>query len=110
MALDMQEELVNLREEVKRLRDTNELSTKIVRKSNTLIVTLSDDETNINYCSRCWDKDKNLIQVYIHETGDFVCPECKTKALFSKEMEEEYFRRQREESERESMNGNPFGW
>lgn len=103
MALDMQEELANLREEVKKLNDTSELAKRIVRNSRTYI-TLSDDQYKIIYCSRCWDKDKNLVQVYIDEQGNYHCPECSNKGLFSKEKHDEFFRKQSEAIRRQNRN------
>lgn len=95
MALDMQEELTRLRDEIKILKDNSEIANKIIRYHSTYI-TLCDDENKTIYCSRCWDKDKNLVQVYIDQKGNFQCPECNNKGLFSKEIRDEYNRKQSE--------------
>lgn len=96
MALDMQKELTELRDEIKNLKDISELTKKIVRYPAVTYVTLIDDQDRIVYCSRCWDKDKNLIQVSINERGQYQCHECSNNGLFSKEMQDEYNKGQAE--------------
>jgi len=75
-ALALQEECAKLKEQIKELQDAKELEKRITRCKKT-IVTLSGDEQVIPYCSICWDKDKNLVQVKIFYNGDSECHVCK---------------------------------
>ena len=66
--LDTQQELESLRKENSRLVDLSELEKKIERYEAT-IVTRSDDEQKIMYCSRCWDYERKLVQIYRGVSG-----------------------------------------
>ena len=70
--LDMQKEMDTLREENKRLTDTTGIESKIERCPFT-IITLSDDEQKVPYCSRCWDNDRKLIQLQALSDGFYKC-------------------------------------
>ena len=80
-ALDMQDEIAKLREENKELKNKNTISGKIMRhepKDRTEpFITLSDDETGIKYCARCFEIHNKLIQLdYFGE-----CPQCITERV-----------------------------
>lgn len=80
-ALDMQDEIAKLREENKELKDKNIIFCKIMRhvpKDRTEpYITLSDDETEIKYCARCFEIHNKLIQLdYFGE-----CPQCITERV-----------------------------
>jgi len=62
IALDMQKEITDLREENKKLKDTSELEKKIKRTPDKpTIITFSDDEEKIPYCGVCWGQDSKRI-------------------------------------------------
>ena len=62
-ALDMQEEIANLKTENQQLRDELSLNSRIVRHKGELFITLEGDEDEIHYCSNCWGDRKKLIQL-----------------------------------------------
>ena len=61
---------------------------KIERHDNTFI-TLRDDEKHTIYCSCCWDKEKELIQVDKLYGGRFQCPNCKQSSCYDKQLANE---------------------
>lgn len=80
--LNMQDEMLKLKKENEKLKDEKKNGKNIERYRNITIITLKNDEQKIKYCSRCWDKDRKLIQVNI--AGDsYMCPECKTRSYIS---------------------------
>ena len=58
---------------------------KIQRYEKTYI-TLKNDEQKIMYCSMCWDKNKELIQVDKRRDGRFSCPNCKQNSCYDEEL------------------------
>lgn len=95
VALDMQEDIIKLKEKNKELQENLEIS-KMIQRHPITIVTLENDEYETPYCSRCWDKDKHLVQVIINDNGTFDCPECDNKGLYSEEKRLDYNRKQAE--------------
>lgn len=81
-ALEMQNKIDLLTLENKKMKDVSEITNKIERHSETY-VTLNDDDKKIHYCSRCWDKDKNLVQIAKRTNNLFVCPDCNNKGTFN---------------------------
>lgn len=61
---------------------------KIERHDNTFI-TLKDDKNCTMYCSCCWDKEKELIQVDKLYGGRFQCPNCKQISCYNKQLADE---------------------
>ena len=82
-ALDLQAEVARLKEENSELRKKEDLSTSLIRHTESFI-TKAGDETNMRYCSHCWDADQKLIQLSCdEENATFVCPHCKMRGIFS---------------------------
>ena len=71
-ALDMQKEIMELRQLNKELKEEINQERIIIRHKDGLYVTLEEDTQNIHYCSTCWGKDKKLIQL----TTEDRCYEC----------------------------------
>ena len=84
IALDMQEEIANLKEENSKLKERLNLLDKVIRHDS-LYITLKEDES-IFYCAHCWDSSKQLIQVECNDyNGSFKCPHCKIEGIYNKE-------------------------
>ena len=75
-ALDMQDEIIKLRNELSTLKKKSDLEDRIIRHKN-LYITLQEDKSNTVYCSHCWDNDRKLIQVAVENSGAFSCPKCR---------------------------------
>lgn len=75
-ALDMQDEIIKLRNELSTLKKKSDLEDRIIRHKN-LYITLREDKSNTVYCSHCWDNDRKLIQVAVENSGAFSCPKCR---------------------------------
>lgn len=85
IALDMQEEIANLKEENSKLKERLNLLDKVIRHDS-LYITLKEDES-IFYCAHCWDSSRQLIQVECNDyNGTFKCPHCKTVGVYYKEL------------------------
>lgn len=69
----------SLKEELRRVAESNNLRDRIVRHRDAFI-TLSDDEIGVIYCSGCWDSNSKLVQVRIIELGGHICPVCSVYA------------------------------
>ena len=86
-ALDMQDEIANLKLENASLKKQKDLSEKIVRHQEPYI-TLKYDELILLYCSHCWDSAKLLIQLNCDDDYEFICPHCKMRGIYDKENAE----------------------
>ncbi len=75
--LNMQEEIVNFKAEISKLKENEKIKEKIIRSKNSTFIKLEGDESDTTYCSRCYDKEKILMQVKIYEDNTFSCPDCK---------------------------------
>lgn len=62
--LNMQNEMFQIRKENEELKSIKDIENKIVRHKGYTYITLKDDSNNILYCSRCWDKERKLVQLY----------------------------------------------
>ena len=82
-AQELQNENNQLRAENEELKRIKNLEERIIRHEDTYI-TLSDDESNTMYCSRCWDAERKLVQVRCSENGYFHCVNCKNSGAFDK--------------------------
>lgn len=82
--LDLINENENLKKEIRRLNEIEDVAAKIERHKDAYI-TLSDDTKKRIYCSCCWDTRKVLVQGQIDGTGQYQCPACKTVAYYDKE-------------------------
>lgn len=75
-ALEMQNEISRLTNEIRELKKIKDLSDRIIRHEQPFL-TLQDENPSICYCSRCWDADNKLVQVHCNiYDGRFECPNC----------------------------------
>ncbi len=90
-ALEMQNEIIQLKEEIRTLKLKGDISSKITRHKSGGYLTLKDDEEGIMYCSACWDANSKTIQVHISEDeGTYLCPTCNAKGIYDKRKFDEY--------------------
>ena len=76
-ALDMQEEIIRLKEENKSLKNINSIRQKVIRHESGVAsgepyITLHDDDLEIKYCARCFEVHGKLIQMDSYND----CPQC----------------------------------
>jgi hypothetical protein len=83
-ALEMQNEIVQLKSENNKLKEKQNISDKIVRHKDAYI-TLKDDEQQLIYCSNCYDSENKLVQGQVDEDGHYSCPACKFYGYYNKE-------------------------
>jgi phage FluMu protein Com len=78
--LNNKEEVSSLKEENKELEEKLKIKWKIEFKDNFYYI-----DSKWPYCSRCWEKDKNLIRSIPNSinSDNSTCPECKTIANFT---------------------------
>ncbi len=77
---DLQEVNQSLKEDNKELKEKLNIKWKIEFKNNFYYL-----NSEWPYCSRCWEKDKELIRSIPNSINDDIstCPECKTTANFT---------------------------
>ncbi len=93
-ALDMQSEINRLTAENAELRKQKDIESKIQRHSEP-IINLSG-ETDIVYCSHCWDNEKKLIQVSTNKNnGEFICPHCRFEGVYDEELRHDYLEKRK---------------
>lgn len=91
-ALEMQNELHRLNNEISKLKEVHDLLPLIERHKEAFI-TLKNENTELRYCSHCWDAEKKLIQLFCREDrGDFYCPHCKVDGVFDVEKNDTFYR------------------
>lgn len=78
--IEMQNELLSLREENDFLKKNKAMEEQIIRYPNDTVVALKG-KAEIKFCSRCWDDERKLIQVWKDETY-YKCPKCKNADYF----------------------------
>ena len=83
-ALELQNDNARLIEENKKLKQKEDLSSRVVRHEDTYI-TLKNDTDEIMYCSCCWDSSNKLIQVRKDDDGYFLCHLCKNRGYYDKQ-------------------------
>ncbi len=83
LALEMEAEMLSLKEKVLGLEKRSNIEEHIVRYEDPYI-TLDNDTIKVIYCAHCWDSEQKLIQVYIHDTGYFSCPHCQISAPYDR--------------------------
>jgi len=78
--LDMQNTIQELSKENISLKDKFKIKEEIIYRNNAYYIW-----TDWPYCSRCWDKNKDLIRIIPrnHNTRLADCPECKTWVNFT---------------------------
>ncbi len=78
--LEMQSEISELKEKNKKLKEDLSITEKITYKNNAYY-----NWDNWPFCSRCWDKEKNLIRIIPRGINDNYadCPECKNYYNFT---------------------------
>ena len=82
-ALEMQNEILSLRKENDKLKEKQNIRSRIERHKDAYI-TLKDDEKKLIYCSNCYDTKQQLVQAQIDEDGHYVCPSCKYIGYYNK--------------------------
>ena len=81
--MDLQNENNNLREKNLRLKEIEDISSRIERHEDAYI-TISGEEPKLIYCSCCWDTKKLLVQGNITSTGKYHCPSCGCDNYFNR--------------------------
>ncbi len=72
-ALDMQTQIVSLREENRELHDKVALKARLTYKNHVYW-----DENQHPYCSKCWDTGQSAIHLHPAANGYLMCPSCGT--------------------------------
>lgn len=104
-ALELQDEISALKLEIRELKKNNEISDRIQRHEQPFI-TLKDESLSICYCSRCWDVDSRLVQVYCDtDRGTFSCPNCRNSGVYDQQTNDEKIARDRASFERSVKSG-----
>ena len=108
LANEIQADLFNMREENQNLKEENrKLQTRLLddKKLKSIekdliphiqaFYTRKSDKIERLYCARCWDKEKNLIQLQGYPDWDqygckdVYCPECKNRLRIYKKFNDE---------------------
>lgn len=81
--LEMQEEINELRASNADLRDKLKKKGKLVKDSFVYFL-IENDKKEGPFCTRCWEKDQNLITLQKNKVGhwNFMCPECNNKVTY----------------------------
>jgi hypothetical protein len=80
-AMEMQDRIETLSKENKKLKEIQHIECRLVLKDNHYWLKLDHDKLDGPHCTKCWDKDKQLIRVPVYGDNEyrFVCPSCKTE-------------------------------
>ena len=93
-ALEMQDEITQLKQENAELKKYKDIEAKIVRHDQPFI-SLAGEDSDVLYCATCWGMEKKLIQVKCNcNNGEFKCPKCETEGVYNKEANEENRKKQ----------------
>lgn len=82
---EMQNEILRLQEENIKLKQKEDVSTKIERHKDAYI-TLKDDKEKIIYCANCWDSRGVLVQGQSYNDGTYYCSTCKEKKYYDMDL------------------------
>lgn len=77
-ALDMQAEIVRLKEENDELRKNKNIDDDIEYFCDPFIMRKSDKKS-IKYCAACWASKRNLVPIQLLERHMYMCPLCKIR-------------------------------
>lgn len=94
MALDLQNENMELKKQIDELVAEQKFEENIVRHKQPYFTLKSDGEkSGIYYCSTCYGKDKKKIQMSYNGESKLWCPACKVSVYMtpSKEVQIVYF-------------------
>ena len=79
--LNLKEESFNLKRELNKLKDTNQIKSKLIHEDNHYYLK-ENDKKDGPYCTKCWDVDGKLVRLHkgSYEEGAqyYECPNCKT--------------------------------
>ena len=84
-ALEMQNEIAQLKMENLELKKKDEISKDIIRHEDPYL-TLQGKPVTERYCATCWGKDEKLIQVKRMCNGSFMCPLCNTTGKYDEKL------------------------
>jgi len=79
--LEMQKRMQNLERENDELKEKLRIKENVIYENNAYWVKKEDGQKDGPFCSRCWDKDKNLIRIRVLSMNPAfaICPECKNQ-------------------------------
>jgi len=76
--LEMQKKIRNLEKEIAELKEKLKIKVNLIYENNEYWIS-SKGKKDGPFCSRCWDKNKDLIRMHpALNTAYAICPECKT--------------------------------
>ena len=83
--LNMQSEMFQIRKENEELKSIKDIENRILRHKGDTYITLKGDSDNILYCSRCWDKERKLVQLS-EDYNSYMCKDksCQNLGYFDK--------------------------
>lgn len=89
--LDMQKRIVDLEDKNKILNEKIKAKESLSYESN--VYWINGDNKDGPFCSRCWDKNKELIRMHpMMNTAYVQCPECKNSVQIKSEPNSNYNR------------------
>jgi transcription elongation factor Elf1 len=91
-ALELQNQIAELTKENSILKKEKEIDDDIERHYELLFMTRKSEQSEIKYCTHCWDSERKLIQVQIYGSGRFQCPHCKTAEVYDKQKNSDYYK------------------
>lgn len=101
-ALEMQNEIAQLKMENMELKRKADISKEIIRHDDPFL-TLRGRPITERYCATCWGKDEKLIQVRRMYNGSFMCPLCNTTGVYDEKLADS-------DNAQEDMGGDYFSY
>lgn len=90
--LEAQQELLVIQKRLQELEKENgELKDKLMIKERLIVENgvywINSEKKDGPFCTRCWDKEKNLIRMRVHDRtpgfkASFDCPECENRFYY----------------------------
>jgi len=80
--LEMQKKINDLEEENKELREKLKIKENLFYENNCYWIKKSENQKDGPFCSRCYDKNKDLIRIHPLSDPEYSeCPECKNRVI-----------------------------
>ena len=83
--LEMQKGIADLEDENKELKEKLKVKDNLIYENNAYWI-IKKDKKGGPFCSRCWDKNKDLIRIHPKLNPAYsMCPECKNDVQITKD-------------------------
>ncbi|MGB9722148.1 MAG: hypothetical protein ACPL28_11810 [bacterium] len=83
--MEMNNRITSLENENRDLKEKFKIKETLFYENNAYWQNKEDGTKDGPFCTRCWDKNKDLIRLDVSDANCGICPECKWAYRFSKD-------------------------